>query len=182
MTQWSAIAERTVTANRSPASSEVLLGVVHAAMYDAVIAVEGRYRAIESSPAVDVPASASVAAGTAAYSVLKALLPAQDAALADAYAAWLAQLPEGEQRSNGTRVGERVAMDYVAWRKAGGDDVAYKQPPVAPGVWELTAPPPATPVDFALGRVKPLVLQSPSQFRPAGPPALTSDAYRTDVA
>src|SRR5689334_22984950 len=107
VTHWSAIAERTITANRSPASSEVLLGIVHAAMYDAVVAVDGRYRTIASSPAVDAPASASVAAGAAAYSVLKGLVPAQETVLAEAYTSWLAPMPEGDQKDNGVRVGER---------------------------------------------------------------------------
>jgi hypothetical protein len=93
-------------------------------------------------------------------------------------------MPEGEEKSHGMRIGERVAIDYVGWRKGDGftDDATYKQPAAAPGVWEPTAPPPATPVDFKLARVRPLVLESASQFRPAGPPALNSDAYRTDLA
>jgi hypothetical protein len=184
VTDWSAIAERTVSANRSPASSEVLLGVVHAAMYDAVVAIDGRYRPLGSSLAVDRPASASVAAGTAAFGVLRALVPAQAPALTETYSAWLAQTANDEQRANGIRVGERVASEYLARREGdgAGKDLTYNQPPPAAGVWEPTAPPPAVPVDFSLGRATPLVLESASQFRPSGPPSLTSDVYRNDLA
>src|SRR3954470_14520128 len=44
VTDWSAIAEKTATANRPPASAEVLLGIVHVAMYDAVMAIAPGYQ------------------------------------------------------------------------------------------------------------------------------------------
>ena len=182
-TDWSAVAERTVTSNRSPASSEVLLGIVHAAMFDAAVAVEGHHKPITASTSPDVAASPSVAVATAAYQTLKALVPAQQTALTDAYSTWLAGVPEGEPKTHGIRVGEIVATQYVAWRKGDGfnDEAVYKQQPPSPGMWELTAPPPASAVDFKLAQVRPLVLESTSQFRPSGPPSLTSDGYRRDL-
>jgi len=41
VTDWGAIAERVATDKRPPAASEVILGLVHAAMYDAVAATQG---------------------------------------------------------------------------------------------------------------------------------------------
>lgn len=183
VTYWSAVAERTITSNRSPASSEVLLGIVHAAMYDAVVAVDGRYRPMHASPPVDAPASAAAAAAAAAYQTLKALVPAQEPALADAYSTWASGIPDSEQKNHGVVVGQRVATGYVSWRKGDGfnDDAVYNQQAAAPGMWESTAPAPATPVDFKLGRVRPLVLDSASQFRPGGPPSLGSEAYQRDL-
>ena len=40
---WSQVAESTISVGRPPASSEVLNGLVHAAIYDAVVSVEGEY-------------------------------------------------------------------------------------------------------------------------------------------
>ena len=57
ITDWSAIAEKVVTANRPPASAEVLLGIVHAAMYDAVVAIEPGYEAFTSVSAATPNAS-----------------------------------------------------------------------------------------------------------------------------
>ena len=41
---WSLKAQNAITSGRSPASSEYLLALVHAAMYDAAVAIEGQYR------------------------------------------------------------------------------------------------------------------------------------------
>jgi hypothetical protein len=38
---WSQVAESTISVGRPPASSEVLNGLVHAAIYDAVMSVDG---------------------------------------------------------------------------------------------------------------------------------------------
>src|SRR5215831_15931684 len=40
---WSQVAENTISVGRPPASSEVLNGLVHAAIYDATVSVEGKY-------------------------------------------------------------------------------------------------------------------------------------------
>ena len=42
---WSQVAESTIAVGRPPASSEVLNGVVHAAIYDATVSVDHRARA-----------------------------------------------------------------------------------------------------------------------------------------
>jgi len=40
---WSQVAESTISVGRPPASSEVLNGLVHAAIYDATMSVKGQY-------------------------------------------------------------------------------------------------------------------------------------------
>ena len=108
-------------------------------------------------------------------------LPAAQARLADAYAASLAQLPDGRAKRQGLRFGERAADHIIALRADDGRfaPVTFDMPP-APGVWRPT--PPATAPFFApwLGQVTPLMLDSPSQFRPAAPPALTSATYAAE--
>lgn len=51
----------------------------------------------------------------------------------------------------------------------------------APGVWRPTPPAHQPFIDPWLGRLRPMVLASPSQFRPGGPPALPSARYARDV-
>ena len=182
VTDWSAIAEKAVVANRPPASSQVLLGIVHAAMYDAVVAIEPGYEPFASAGTASPTASSSAAAATAAYLVLKAKVPAQEPALSAAYQSFLATLADGANARDGIAVGERTAAAILAWRKDDGFDatVAYAQRAPAPGKWEITGEP-AIAVDFKLSNVKPLVLVSAGQFRPAGPLALSSEAYSRDL-
>ena len=182
ITDWSAIAEKVVTANRPPASAEVLLGIVHAAMYDTVVAIEPGYEPFMSVAAASPNASPSAAAATAAYVVLKAKVPAQEPALSAAYQSFLATLQDDASTRAGIAVGEQTAATVLASRKDDGFDaaVAYVQRPAAPGMWEITGQP-AVAVDVKLAKVKPLVLVSASQFRPAGPLALGSDAYAQDL-
>jgi len=182
ITDWSAIAEKVVTANRPPASAEVLLGIVHAAMYDAVVAIEPGYEAFTSVSAATPNASPSAAAATAAFVVLKARVPAQEPALAAAYQAFLGTLQDDASKRGGISVGEQTAATLLASRKDDGFDaaVAYVQRPAAPGMWEITGQP-AVAVDVKLAKVKPLVLVSASQFRPAGPLALGSAGYERDL-
>ena len=73
---WSQTAQTVITAGRSPASSEYLLALVHASMYDAVVAIEGRYRPFRVSVAVDQPASPEAAVASAAFVVLRRRVPA----------------------------------------------------------------------------------------------------------
>lgn len=182
VTDWSAIAEKAVTANRPPASAEVLLGIVHVAMYDAVVAIEPGYEPFVSAGTESSSASPSAAAATAAYVVLKAKVPAQQPELSAAYQSFLATLPDGAGKSDGIAVGERTAAKVLASRKDDGFDAAvtYVQRPTAPGLWEITGQP-AVAIDVKLANVKPLVLVSASQFRPAGPLTLTSEAYAQDL-
>jgi hypothetical protein len=56
----------------------------------------------------------------------------------------------------------------------------FVAPPFGPGVWQPTLPTPA--IDPNLGRVRPLALRTPSQFRPPGCLALTSPRYAAELA
>ena len=54
-------------------------------------------------------------------------------------------------------------------------------PPPGAGVWQPTTPAFLPPLVPWLAQVRPLLLQSPSQFRPGPPPALTSHAYAAEL-
>jgi hypothetical protein len=174
---WSLKAQNVITAGRSPASSEYLLALVHAAMYDAVVAIEGEYRPFRVRVEVDHPASADAAVAAAAYHVLRQRVPAAEPSLTAEYVAYVSALPEGSAKQNGLAAGKEVATRWLAIRANDRFDlnVTYRQPPPGPGVWELTATTP--PVDVKIAQVRPYVMRSADRFRPHGPRRLGSRAY-----
>jgi hypothetical protein len=178
---WSRWATQAIVVGRPPASSEVLLGIVHVAIADTVAGLgSGRPFLIKIRP--DHKASVSAAVATAAYDVLRVRVPGQQAFLDTTYAAYLAGVKDGDAKARGVRLGRTVAAAVLAWRADDGmaNQVAYVQRPVGPGVWEPTAPTP--PVDIVLTQVKPLALRSAWQFQPPGPDPLKSRRYARDVA
>ena len=156
------------------------MGTVHAAMYNAVVAIKGRFEAFAIATNASPGASPDAAAAAAAHGTLIGLLPSQQAALDQHYEAYLATIPDGESKSSGVDVGERVAAAMLELRRGDGfnNNVPYEQPPPGPGVWEPTAPTP--PVDIKLKQVRPLAMHSPAQFRPEGPDHLASRKYARD--
>ena len=156
------------------------MGMVHAAMYDAVVAIEGGYRPYAITPSVPPNTSVEAAVAAAAHRVLVGRFGLQEADLNDVYEDYMKGLPDGEAKTNGSAVGEEVGLGMLALRSNDGldDMVPYVQPPPGPGVYEPTAP--APPVGTRLPRVLPLALESASQFRPNGPPALSSGEYAKD--
>jgi len=180
VTDWNEIAQNAIVVSRPTASALVLEGIVQAAVYDAVVGIEGGYEPFVASPTVPRPASTAAAVAAAARGVLVARVPGQAASVDAQYAAYLATIPDGAAKVNGITVGEEVAQAILAWRAGDGFDnvVAYVQPPPGPGVYEPVAP--TTPVDVKLKQVLPLTLRSNSQFRPDGPNPLTSAEYAED--
>ena len=69
--------------------------MTRAAVYDAVIAIEGGFGPYLIVPAVPPGSSSPAAAAAAAYGVLVTYFPAQKPALDAAYAASLAGIPDG---------------------------------------------------------------------------------------
>ncbi len=183
---WDDTASRAWTAAaQSPSEGVVLFAYVGIAEYDAVMAVTGDHRpfAITDNAAADASPEAAVAA--AAHRVLVHFLPNQQATIIDpAFTASLATLPDGQSKTHGVALGERVASALIALRA--DDDyrsTAYPytppEPPV-PGVWLPTAPPPAQPLGTYLGHMRPFALDSTDQFRPSGPPLLGSKRWARD--
>lgn len=172
---WSRIAQQAITVGRPPASSEYLLALVHAAMCDAAVAVEGRYRSFGVGVNGGEGASTAAAVAAAAYHVLITRLP-DGPSLAPMYDAYVAAI-DHPGRDHGLAIGMSVAGAWLQ-RRSGDrfDEVApYVQPLPGPGVFEPVAP--ATPVDVKMAHVEPYVMPSGDWFRPAGPPPLTSRSY-----
>jgi hypothetical protein len=181
VTDWNAIAlARAVAAGQGNTLQARTAAIVHAAIFDAVNAIDHRYTVYAVSPPVTLPASQEAAAIAAAYGVLVRLFPAAKPTLDAQYAASLAQIPDGDSKTNGIAVGEFVAAEMVALRSADGSaPVPYTLPPPGLGIWRPTSP--ALPAVPQWGGVTPFVLESATQFHVPPPPALTSAEYADDV-
>jgi hypothetical protein len=185
VTSWNAIATRTIfTENATPVPvSTLYYGFVSIAVYDAVVAIEGRYRPYLRQPSIHGKASTEAAAVTAAYRVLSHYFPASAPNLAINYATSLSGIPDNAARSRGQQVGEAAAASLIAARTQDGRGapITLNVTP-APGVWRPTPDPMAPMLAPWLGFVRPLALKSPTQVRLPGPDPITSKAYARDFA
>jgi hypothetical protein len=177
--------------NKFPGEAAVFMGIVHVAIYDAAVAIEGGYQPYAPTATAPADASPEAAIATAAYDTLVGLqntnklrLTASGQAILDGdYNAYLAAIPDGQGKQDGIAVGQEAAQAVLALRANDGLDknpsVSDLNPPApGPGVWQ---PNPTGPVlGLRLPGVRPLALQSASQFRPDAPDALTSPAYAAD--
>jgi len=179
---WSGVASGAIAAGRPPASSTVLGGMVHAAMYDAVAAVEGGLDPFATGVTAPPDASADAAVAQAARDVLVTRVPGQAASVQLAYDAYMAAIPDGPAKDAGKAVGAVAAAGMLAMRLGDhyDDVVPYVQPTPGPGVFEPIAPTP--PVDVKLGGVRPFTYASQSEYRPDLPFDLTKKRYARDVA
>lgn len=183
ITNWNAIAVRTIfTENLTPVPvSSLYFGFMSLAVYDAVVAIEGRYEPYAEQPRARGHASSEAAAATAAYRVLSYYFPASAAALSVDYAASLALVHKGAGKVRGIRVGEASAAEVIRLRQDDGRGATVAQPGgVGPGMWRPTPDAFAPMLAPWLGFVTPLLLHSPTQFPLPGPDALDSEAYAQD--
>jgi len=178
VTEWNEIAVATAAAGRHGASdASRTTALVHAAIFDAVNAIEARYSPYKIKVAAPPGASAEAAAVAAAHGVLARLYPGQKSVLDQASAKSLGRIAEGSARTDGIAVGEKVGTEMVALRANDGATASNTYRPVtAPGVYVVTT----LPVSSHWGRVTPWVLERGSQFRPGPPPPLTSSDWARD--
>lgn len=153
--------------------------IVHAAIYDAVDAIDRTHEPYRIFVHAPRDASETAAADAAAHSSLVGLYPSQQATIDADYAAELSKVADGPAKDAGIRIGEQVAHDLIALRADDGSNVT--PPPFVagsqPGDYRPTPPNFPTPAFTTWGQVRPFVLERGDQFRPAAPPALTSNAY-----
>jgi len=147
--------------------------ILHAAIYDAVNAVDRTHRPyLVRLSGVPRDASQEAAAAAAAHEVLVALYPGFQATLGATLQQSLAQIPDGNDKAQGNRVGQTVADRILALRSNDGSN-AKPIPYVfgtVPGDYQSTpANFPPQPQFTHWSRVTPFALERASQFRP-GPP------------
>ena len=159
------------------------LAMVQVAMFDAINAIQPRYRSYLDLPAAPAGALPEAAAAAAAYGVLVRLMPAQVAALNAALASSLAPLPDGAGKTSGVQYGDLVG--YLMYQNRLNDNILTPGPIYIstglPGAYQITSPGPPQPVNTNAQNWTPFAMISASQFRPSGPPALTSRRYADDL-
>src|SRR5882762_2382732 len=178
VTEWNEIAlASAVTAKQLATDASRTTALVHAAIFDAVNAIEGRYQPYRVTIAASHGASAEAAAAAAAHVALMRLYPDQKGALDAAYAKSLSRIADGNAKNDGIAVGEKVAADLVTLRATDGSTAPHVyRPATTAGVYVPTV----LPVASHWGNLTPWVLQRGSQFRPGSPPTLTSSEWARD--
>ena len=199
VTDWNQMMLRVgLVANTSPLNMTRTAALVQAAVFDAINGFDGRYTPVHVAPAAPSGASRRAAVAQAAYVILSKLYgaggtftPNQQATLDARLTAALVDIGEHDSQAAimaGQTWGQTVANQIWTWRSTDGFNT---NPPTftgsaTVGQWRPTPndPYPGTSsngVGFPqFSSQTPWAIQSPSQFRPAGPDALGSAAYAAD--
>ena len=161
----------------SPYPAQRMMGMVHAAMFDAVNSIERRYRPYLVQLPADPATSKEAAAAAAAAAVLATIDEKTAGEMKVALATYLAPIPDGIAKTDGIKLGEAVAARVVEARTNDGADAPDDyRPRTTPGVYVPTA----IPISSMWPNMKPFAIANPSQFRPAAPIALESKEWATD--
>jgi hypothetical protein len=181
--EWNEVAMSVLTPSGRPLITQpFVVATMHLAMYDAVVAIEGRYEPFATDVPADPAASPAAAAAQAARDVLVAYLPGNVATFDAALEQTLAAIPDGESEELGVEAGRAAAAGALALRADDGSQ-SGPVPPLGepgPGQWEPT-PPAAGGLTPWIATARPFVMTTPDQFRPPAPPRLWTGAYRRAV-
>lgn len=184
---WNAIALQAVADDHSsappseggPVATARALGIVHAAIFDAVNSIDRSFQPYLTLKKHCKGASMDAAVAEAAHDTLAALYPGQQATFDAALAAVLDATPNGIAERQAIILGKSVAkrilqahandnayapMNYTAGTLPG----QHRVDPLHPGQGFL---------DPRWGSVTPFAIARSSQFRAPAPPSLTSDEY-----
>jgi hypothetical protein len=203
VTQWNLIAVSTLTgvpgpgipgpAGGAPPASQINLGMVQGAVYDAVNAITPKHhRPYLLNRRFGNTASDDAAVATAAYLVLKNIVETVPqtiafpnratllATLASQYEAATNAIADSPFKNMGIAAGTAAAQAMIDARQGDGRfGPSQWVPSSAPGHWSLLPGQANDPTPW-VGGVKPFLMESSSQFRSAGPPALTSLQWAND--
>jgi hypothetical protein len=161
---WAEVVQQAIhgpAAPRSAGTAEILHTMVHLAVYDAVVAIEGGSRAFAAAIVAAPDADVRAAVATAAYLTARPRLAAAHLAAFDrGYAACIAGLAGGDGVTAGVRVGQQAADAMLALRATDGFGAG----------------------DVPVGRIRPFTLPPDSVRRPEGPAAHDATAYARDIA
>ncbi len=165
---WNVIATSAApAAGKNPVEQSRIFAMTHAAIHDALNAIDRRNNTYALNQRAEPGASPEAAVAAAAHDVLVAQLPTQQANLDAAYAASLVNIADGPAKTRGVAIGQAAAAAILALRSADGSmAVVTYMSGTEPGDYQLT-PPNFTPAILpGWGSVTPFTMRSGSQFRP----------------
>jgi hypothetical protein len=178
ITEWNERAVILVNKHRMPPpQAERVIACMHVAMFDAVNSIEPRYQPYRVSLSAPKTTSKEAAAAVAGGTVLATLFPQEAGELNAAIEAVVANVPNAPARLEAVRLGKEVGTKTVTNRHGDGADApdAYR-PKTRAGVY---VPTPIT-ASSMWPNVRPFAMESPSQFRPEPPIALTGAQWASD--
>jgi hypothetical protein len=203
--QWNAIAVSTIAgfpgptpglpgpAGGAPPASQINMGMVQGAVYDAVNAITPKHhRPYLLNRRFGNTASDDAAVATAAYLVLRNIVEtvpqsitftnraALLTSLDTQYTTSKNAIPDSRFKEMGIAAGTAAAQAMIDARQGDGRFGPTQWVPSSlPGHWSLLPGQANDPTPWA-GLVKPFLMESSSQFRSAGPPALNSQQWADD--
>ncbi|MGE7439672.1 vanadium-dependent haloperoxidase [Kitasatospora sp. NPDC001175] len=153
--------------------------LLQAAEYDAVVSITQSDPPYVFSVPAPQGARADAAADQAAHDVLAALYPTKRASVDQQLSSQMSAIANGAGKQAGIGVGAAVARQLISLRSTDGSSTKPPQFTAGslPGDYRPTPPAFPAPVFSNWGSVKPFVLTSGSQFRPAAPPAVSTATY-----
>jgi hypothetical protein len=167
------------------AVSTAHLAMVHAAVYDAVNAIDGCHEPYVSEPRAKRWYSQDAAVAAAARHMLVnggLGIPAERRPVIEAaYQAMLLSIPSGPAKAGGIATGEAAATALLEARAGDGRFGPFRfAESTLPGGWRLVPPATVTDPGAWLKDVTPFVLRDPDLFRSRAPYDLGSRAYAAD--
>jgi membrane-associated phospholipid phosphatase len=184
-----------------PHRASYAMAIVHIAMFEAVNSIFQEYKSYTGLPQSNKALKASSVAidraiARSAHDALVSLFPYQKPRIDSLYTTDIARMPKEPSAEilEGDKIGKMAAASILQMRQNDGSELPEPQygkefnpktcdsTPNCPGVWSPD-PTPEVKLTVALGgnwsKVKPFVLQSADQFRPAPPPSMKSQEYST---
>ena len=185
VSDWNTIAVNTAVANhQNPFAQARYAAIVQLAVFEGVNAITGEYQPYLGTITAPRGASAEAAAIEAAYHVLSSYFPNSASTLLAQRANSLAQIPDGQAKSDGIATGDAAASAVIALRaNDGSSPPRFKVPGVpVPGEWQATPSCPivngvAVGIAFQWPNVTPFGISNAGDFLLGPPPALSSNEY-----
>jgi hypothetical protein len=185
VTDWNAVASDAFapTEGTNPLAQSRTLAILHAAIHDALNAIDRRFEAYTPGLAGAPGASVDAAVAAAAREVLVLLVPDQATLVEAAYGRALAAVPDEAAKGAGIAVGQAAARATLTRRQGDGLETAAEPvyvPRSGPGEYQFTAP-----FNFAnlpgWGRIQPFIIDVRDHLLD-GPQRLSSAQYARDLA